>query len=193
MAESVDKEELDLADLLNSPKRRKFVIAYCENGGKITAAAESAGLKCPASQGSRMLKDVKVQEAIARHSAIMARVSGEPRDTIIDRIRNRARANASDIFLVNENTIAEFHAGGLKHPSELPEATQRCIKSIAFNQHGISKVEFYDASSADRDLANIMGLNQKDNEGLTPDDAASLLAAAFDRMDGTDAMNAESG
>jgi hypothetical protein len=69
---------------------------------------------------------------------------------------------------------------------------RRRIKSISWSQHGISKIEFHDAAAADRDAARLMGLEPKENEALTPDDAASLLAAAFERMDASEA-NAESG
>jgi hypothetical protein len=182
--------ELNLADLLSSPKRRRFAIAYAENGGNGTAAAEAAGFATPAQEAVRLLKDAKVNEAIARHAQVMANTAGESRDTVLARIINRARANVADIFVDDEHTRAEFHAAGIQHPKDLPIETQRCIKSISFNQNGVSKIEFYDSSAADRDLARLMGLEPKENEALTPDDAASLLAAAFDRMDASE-QNAE--
>lgn len=194
--ENLDIVEKSLADLLSSPKRRLFVIAYVENGGKITAAAESAGFAHPASQGSRLLKDSKVQEAIARYTTICARVAGETKSTILDRMRNRATFDPRDFFFMREVTQ---NVGTEEEPeertvlvetlrkiNELTKEQAQCIKKVTWNAQGFPSIEFHDPAAADRDLARLMGLEPKENEALTPDEAASLLAAAFDRMDASE-------
>lgn len=177
---TANRGEKTLAELLRSPKRRKFVIAYCENGGNATAAAESAGFAVPNVEGCRLLKDASVVEAIEKHSKIVATVAGETKDTVLGRIINRANADIGDYFLTTEDT-----QGVLKSLDLLTKAQRQCIKKLSWNQHG-PVLELHDPAQADRDLARLMGLEPRENEALTPDDAASLLAAAFERMDATE-------
>ncbi len=191
MTETVNKAELNLADLLSTPKRRKFVIAYVENGGNGTAAAEVAGLGAPAQAASRMLKDVKVQEAIARHTSIVANVAGESRDTVINRILNRANCDPRDFFKLvtvtrgSGDSEREVEIEELMRITDLTREQAMCVKKFSWTAHGPS-IEFYDASAADRDLARLMGLEPREDANLSPDDAAQLIAAALDRMDELD-------
>ena len=189
MAEA--KHEERLASLLRSPKRRKFVIHYVENGGNATRAAEAAGYATPNVEGARLLRDDSVVQAIEKHANVVANVQGENRDTILNRMIGRANIDAADIWLDNAETRAEFNAAGLKHPADLDVGLRRAIKSISFTAHG-PKVEFYPADAADRDLANLLGLLKRDDERLGADDAAMLIAAAMERMDELDHASAAS-
>jgi hypothetical protein len=184
MAEEANSEAR-LAALLNTPKQRRFVILYVENGGNATAAAEGAGYSHAAVEGCRLLKNDKVLKAIEHHARTVGHVAGENRDTILGRMIDRANADPTQVWLNDERTRNEFHAHGLKHPSELSVELRRSIKSISFTQHG-PKIEFYAADAADRDLANIMGYSRREDERLTAEDAAALIAASLDRMDELD-------
>jgi hypothetical protein len=181
MTDKVTTAEARLIDLLRSPKRRMFVIGYVENGGNATAAAEAAGFAFPAVEGSRLLRDAKIIEGIASHSVIVSSVAGESKNTIIARTMNRANVNPQDYFDFTEDT-----AGTLKPLNQLTKRQAQCIKKISWNQNG-PVVEWHDPAVADRDLATLMGLNAKEDTALTADDAASLIAAALDRMDELDA------
>lgn len=187
--------EARLAELLKAPKRRRFVIAYVENGGNATAAAESAGYAVPNVEGARLLRDASVIEAIEAHTNCVQRVAGESRDTVLNRIRNRANANIQDFFrevpivgddgapvLVNGQALT---TNELIPITQLPREVAACIKAVVPTAHG-TKLELHDASAADRDLARLMGLEPKEQEALSADDAAQLIAAALDRMDELD-------
>jgi hypothetical protein len=181
MTDKVTNAEARLIDLLRSPKRRTFVIVYVENGGNATAAAEAAGFAFPAVEGSRLLRDAKIIEGIEAHSAIVSRVAGESRDTVLARMMNRANINPQDYFDYTEDT-----AGTLKPLNQLTKRQAQCIKKISWNQNG-PVVEWHDPAVADRDIATLTGMNVKEDTALTADDAASLIAAALDRMDELDA------
>lgn len=195
MTDAANNPELALADLLTSPKRRRFVINYVENGGKGTPAAEAAGFASPSVEQNRLLKDDNVRKAIAVHSKIVAAVAGESRDTVLGRIRNRANVDPGDYY--KEEPLRDAHGEiivrngetpifqELKRMSELTKEQRQCIKKITLNQHGYT-FELHDATAADRDLARLMGLEPKEQEALSPEDAANLIAAALDRMDELD-------
>lgn len=178
--------EARLIQLLRSPKRRKFAIAYVENGGKPTEAAETAGFAAPREEGYRLLRDAAVQEAIEVHANIVGRVSGETRETVLDRIRNRAQANMKDYFRRVQVGDSDVFTDELIPISELPRNAAARIKSLTPTNNG-TKIELHDVAAADRDLARLMGLEPKEQENLTAEDAASLIAAALDRMDELDA------
>jgi hypothetical protein len=198
MSRTVDvhEQEKSLAELLSSPKRRKFVIAYCENGGNGTAAAESAGFAVPDREASRLLRMDSVLQAIEQHSGIMARVAGISKDTVLDGFLNNSQANIRDYYrdvpILDEDGLPTGRSTVEMIPiTELPREHAARIKSLTPTRYGY-KIELHDANAARRDIARLTGMEPKENEALTPDDAASLLAAAFDRMEATE-QNAESG
>jgi hypothetical protein len=194
----ITEDEASLADILSAPKRRKFVIAYVDNGGNGTQAALSSGYpeKSAASQASRMLKDEKVQRAIRRYSQCKAAVAGENRDTILDRMINRARFDIRDYFetvpILDQNGQHRLGAGNiplvteeLKPMNQLTREQAARIKKLSWNQHG-PVIEFHDPAAADRDLANLLGYTKEDDSSLTAEDAAALIAASLAKMDELD-------
>lgn len=200
----LNEDEASLADILSAPKRRKFVIAYVDNGGNGTQAALTAGYpeKSAASQASRMLKDEKVRRAILRYSQSKAAVAGENRDTILERMINRARFDIRDYFetvpITDEHGNPRLGAGNiplvteeLKPISNLTREQAARIKKLSWNQHG-PVLEFHDPAAADRDLANLLGYSRREDENLTPEDAASLIAASMERMREASALTPES-
>jgi hypothetical protein len=183
---STGNPEIDLVELLKSPKRRRFVVLYVENGGNGTAAAESAGFAMPAQEAVRLLKDVNVKKAVERYARIVCSNVGETRDTVINRERIWASHDIGRVFIDTPESRAEFAAQGIKHPSQLDEDTRRCIKKISFSQHGIASIEFYDAGRANRALAEYLGMTKQEDQALGAEDAANLIAAAMGRMDELD-------
>ena len=181
MPEAKTTKGVDLAKLLRSPKRKKFVIAYCENGGNGTAAAESAGFEFPEQEAVRLLKDAKVIEAIEQYSGVVLAVAGETHNTILQRTINRAKSDIGDYFETTGDVT-----GALKPLHKLTKEQRQCIKKLSWNQHG-PVLELHDPSAADAKLAEYMGMTKREDEALTADDAASLIAAAMDRMDAVDA------
>jgi len=183
MPEETAISEITLAELLTSPKRRRFVIFYVENGGNGTAAAERADFKAPAQEAVRLLKDAKVREAIAQYARLVTRNSGESRETIIDRELNWASSDIGNYFTTTGDVT-----GQLKNLDQLTKRQRQCIKKLSWNRNG-PVLELHDPGRANRHLAEYAGMISKDDDALTPDDAASLIAAAMDRMDELDASS----
>ena len=183
---STGNPEIDLADLLKSPKRRRFCILYVENGGNGTAAAEAAGFAAPAQEAVRLLKDVNIKKTIDRYARVVCSNVGETRDTVIRRESIWASHDIGRVFIDTPESRAEFAAQGIKHPAAMDEETRRCIKKISFNQHGIASIEFYDAGRANRALAEYLGMTKQEDQSLSAEDAATLISAALGRMDELD-------
>lgn len=194
----ITEDEASLVELLRSPKRRKFVLYYVDNGGNATQAALSAGYseKSAHVEGSRLLRDDKVRAAIRRYSQATAAVAGENRNTILDRMINRARFDIRDYFetvpIVDEHGNPRLGAGNiplvteeLKPISNLTREQAARIKKLSWNQHG-PVLEFHDPAAADRDLANLLGYTKEDDSSLTAEDAAALIAASLAKMDELD-------
>jgi phage terminase small subunit len=169
-------------DLTNAPLRARFALEYAKNGGNATQAALAAGYSenSAAQQGSAVLKDDRVQAAIRRHQNALAAVAGESRDTVLAREINWAQANIKDYFITATDTVAV-----LKPLEQLTDDQARCIKKLSWNQHG-PVLELHDQGRANRNLAEYLGLTQKEGNDLTPEDAASLIAAAMDAMEEVD-------
>lgn len=169
-------------DLSFAPLRARFALEYAKNGGNATQAAIAAGYSenSAAQQGSAVLKDDRVQAAIKRHLNALAAVGGESRDTVLAREINWAQADIRDYFTATGDAVAI-----LKPLGQLTDNEARRIKKLSWNQYG-PVLELHDPGRANRNLAEYLGLTQKEGNDLTPQDAASLIAAALDAMEETD-------
>lgn len=196
--EAITEDEARLVELLSSPKRRRFVLHYVDNGGNATQAAISAGYseKSAHVEGSRLLKDDKVQRAIQIYVQAKANVAGENKDTILARIINRAQFDLRDYFItvpiVDEHGNQRLARDGvplvteeLKPLNQLTQAQAARIKKLSWNQHG-PVIEFHDPAAADRDLASLMGYVKEDHSSLTAEEAAALIAASLAKMNELD-------
>jgi len=194
----ITEDEANLADVLASVKMRRFVLAYVDNGGNATKAAIAAGYseKTARNQGSRLCQREDIQRAIQIYAQAKAAVAGENKDTILDRMINRARFDIRDYFetvpITDEHGNPRLGAGNiplvteeLKPMSALTRAQAARIKKLSWNQHG-PVIEFHDPAAADRDLADLLGYKKEDNSSLTAEDAASLIAASLAKMDELD-------
>jgi hypothetical protein len=173
------EEEATLVELLSSSKRRRFVLNYVDNGGNATKAAVSAGYaeKSAHVEGSRLLKDDKVRAAIRKYSQAKANVAGENRDTILDRMINRAQLDIREYYV----TVPIVDTEGNQRIARdgLPLVTEE------MKQQG-PELEFHCPAQADRDLANLLGYAKEDHSSLTAEDAAALIAASLAKMDELD-------
>lgn len=200
----ITEDEARLGDVLASVKMRRFVIAYVENGGNAKQAAISADYSeaTAANQGSRLLKRDDVQRAIQIYAQVKSNVASENKDTILDRMINRANLDIRDYY--NMVPITDEHGNPrhandgvalvteeMKPLSSLTRAQAGRVKSLSFTNHG-PKLEFHDPAAADRDLANLLGYTRREDENLTPEDAASLIAASMERMREASALTPES-
>lgn len=194
----ITEDEARLVDVLASVKMRRFVLAYVDNGGNATQAAITAGYseKTARNQGSRLCQREDVKRAIQIYAQCKASVAGENRDTILDRIINRARFDIRDYFetvpITDEHGNPRLGAGNIplvteemKPISNLTREQAARIKKLSWNQHG-PVLEFHCPAAADRDLANLLGYTSRDDENLSAEEAAMLIGAALQRMDELD-------
>lgn len=181
-AESENLDGLSLADLLTYPMQRKFAIAYAENGGLGTKAAETAGYAHPAQEQVRLLKLPNVQEAIRRHTAILLRNANESRETILAREANWAEADIGDYF----HETGDMR-GALKDLSQLTKLQRQRIKKLSWNRNG-PVLELHDPGRANRHLAEYAGMLKQKVSDMTPVEAASAIHDALKAMDEVDGI-----
>lgn len=199
MSEQKDNpsDSISLADVLTYPMQRKFAIAYAENGGLGTKAAETAGYAHPAQEQVRLLKLPKVQEAIRRHSAIVLRNANESRETILGREANWAEADIQDYFervpilkddgtpAINSKTGREMFTTEMKDITSLPKHISQRIKKLSWNREG-PVLELHDPGRANRYLAEYAGMLKQKVSDMTPVEAASAIHDALKEMDKVD-------
>ena len=114
-----------------SAKRLRFVEKYHACGGNATRAAAAAGYKSPRRQGSRLLKDPRVAEAIERRMQRASQAAGITRDGMVKHLweeihngrapwpaRNQASRLLSELEgwlnpekAVGEPMVIELHIG----------------------------------------------------------------------------------
>lgn len=190
----ITEEEARLADVLSSVKMRRFVLHYVDNGGNATKAAISAGYaeNSARQQGSRLLQRDDIQQAIRIYAQQKANVAGENKETILDRMINRASLDIRDYFvtvpITDENGEQRIARDGLplvteemKPFNQLTRAQAGRIKKLSWNQHG-PVLEFHCPAAADRDLANLLGYTKAEDTALNAEDAAHLIAASLEQM-----------
>jgi hypothetical protein len=123
-------------------KRLAFINAYLKTWNA-TSAAREAGYKQPHSQGSRLLENVEVKDAIR---ARLADITMDT-DEILVRLTEQARGEAGQYI----GPDGEFDFAGL-----IEAGKQHLIKSVTITttkEGGSRRVEFYSAQDALRDLA----------------------------------------
>lgn len=190
----ITEDEARLADVLSSVKMRRFVLHYVDNGGNATKAAISAGYaeNSARQQGSRLLQRDDIQQAIRIYAQAKANVAGENKDTILDRMINRANLDIRDYFMtvpiLDQNGVQREGAGGVPLVTEemkpfnlLTRQQGARIKKLSWNQHG-PVLEFHCPAQADRDLANLLGYTKTEDTALNAEDAAHLIAASLEQM-----------
>jgi hypothetical protein len=198
-----DKTDADikLNELLASPKRRRFAIAFAENGGNGTKAAETAGFAHPGQEAHRLLKFDSVQAAIEAHLLVLCSNANESRETILDREANWARADMRDYFtrvpiLDSEGNQAldpyskqPMSTEEMKPVTSLPKHIAQRIKKLSWNRNG-PVLELHDPGRANRHLAEYAGMLKQKVSDMTPVEAASAIHDALKEMDKVDGTGA---
>lgn len=197
-----DKSDADdvLNELLSSPKRRRFAIAFAENGGNGTKAAETAGFAFPAQEACRLLKFAEVRAAIESHCAVLRSNANESRETILDREANWARSNIKDYFervpivnaegeqRINPHTGQPMFTEEMKPLSSLTDEQAKRIKKLSWNREG-PVLELHDPMRANRNLAEYAGMLKQKVSDMTPVEAASAIHDALKDMDEVDGIS----
>lgn len=159
-------------------RRAIFVEAFLANGGNATQAAVQAGysVRSAGQLGSVLLKDVEIQEAIAKRRAELA---NRYKLTTDDVLRECARIVYSDPRRL-------FDArGGLRHVKDLEDEVAATIASIEVSDDLVgkgddaqmvrtTKVKLWDKNAAIDKAMRYLGLYEKDNEQQSP--FAALVA-----------------
>ncbi len=186
-----------LNEMLGSPLRRKFAIAFAENGGNGTKAAETAGYAHPAVEAVRLLKDEKVLACIERHISIMLTNACESRETILAREVNWTNGNIQDYFervpiingegeqRISPHTGQPLFTEEMKSISDLPLHVAQRIKKLSWNREG-PVLELHDPGRANRHLAEYAGMLKQKVSDMTPVEAASAIHDALKEMDKVD-------
>jgi len=163
-----------------SNKQKVFIEGYleCWNG---TKAARQAGYAHPSVQASRLLRNIKVQEAIDERLTEKCMSA----DEVLMRLADMGRGDIRDFVLVREDgswTIDWESARGQTH----------LIKSVRDTKHGLV-FEIYDAQAALEKIGRAHGLFKERHELSGPDGGpiettggtAELLAAIERELEAT--------
>lgn len=161
-------------------RRTIFIEAYLANGGNATQAAVQAGysVRSAGQLGSMLLKDVEIQDAIAKRRAELANRYKLTTDHVL---RECARIVYSDPRRL-------FDArGGLRHVKDLEDEVAATIASIEVSDDVVgkgedaetvrtTKVKLWDKNAAIDKAMRYLGLFEKDNAQQSP------FAALIDKL-----------
>lgn len=148
-------------------KRTAFVEAYFVNNENATKAAVAAGFseKSAGSAGARLLKDVRISQAIAQRRKELVKDMRLSTDRLCLEVARLAFSDPRGIM----------HSDGrMKMPHELDDDTAAAIASFEFDIDGSIKYKFWDKNSAQERAAKINGAFERDNKQKT-DPLADLL------------------
>lgn len=145
-------------------RRKIFVEAYIANGGNGKQAAIKAGFseKTAESQASRLLRDVKVKDAIAQRAEKTAKKYELTTDLVVKSIVQELTFDPAKLY----------QAGGqLKDITELDEDTRMALASVEFEQMGsqdapvfVRKYKWAARQGAREQAMKHLGMFEKDNE-----------------------------
>ena len=157
-------------------RKAKFVEAYIANGENATAAAIEAGFsaKTAGQQGSRLLKDVKVAEAIQERRKSLVQKYELTSDMVMRTIVQELTFDPAKLY--NED-------GSLKPLNELDEDTRMVLAGAEFMQVGspdapvfVRKVKWAQRHQARDHAMRFLGMFEKDNKQKT-DPITEFLAS----------------
>lgn len=144
-------------------RRKRFVEAYITNGGNAKAAAITAGYseKTADQQGSRLLKDVKVSDAIDVRRAGLAKTYELTTDVVIRSISQELHFDPAKLY--NDD-------GSLKGITELDEDVRMALTAVEFEQIGspdapvfVRKFKWASKYQAREQAMKHLGMFEKDN------------------------------
>lgn len=147
-------------------RRKIFVEAYISNGGNGKQAAIKAGFseKTAESQASRLLRDVKVKDAIAIRAEKTAKKYELTTDLVVKSIVQELTFDPAKLYMAG---------GQLKDITELDEDTRMALASVEFEQLGsqdapvfVRKYKWAQRNAAREQAMKHLGMFKKDNEQL---------------------------
>ncbi len=156
-------------------RMKVFVEAYLSNNGNATQAALDAGFspKSAASQGSRLLKNVKVQQELDRRRAELVTKYQITSDMVIRSIAQELTFDPAKLYGAD---------GQLLPITQLPEDVRMALTSVEFEQAGspqapvfVRKVKWAQRQGAREQAMKHLGMFGKDNQQRT-DPLTMLLA-----------------
>lgn len=155
----------------SSAKARKalFVDAYLANGGNATQAAITAGYspKTAKAQGSRLLTNVDIREAIAKRTQAVAEKVGLSVERTLQELARLAYSDPRRFYKKD---------GSLKSIHELDDDAAATIASVEVDEIGVEgvvigrtkKLKQWDKNAALEKAMKYHGLYEKDNEQKPP-------------------------
>jgi len=185
-----DVEEQDPNELISFPdqedpkfrwttKKRRFVQLMARLG-EVDTARERAGFTT-AGYGSVLMAQMPIRSAVMKEVRVLLNAQMESEESVLDRWHLWANSNAKDYFDANWE---------LKDISTLTDEQARCIKKVIIRQtaHGRDvNLELYDASRANENLANFMGMLKTDGELVAPEETAKTIKQMLEAMRETNA------
>lgn len=166
-------------------RRKAFIEAYLSNGGNVTQAALAAGFaeKSAASQGSRLLKNAKVQQELDSRTADIAQKLELNTENVLRSLAQAVFFDPRKLYAENgdlkpitelDDDTAQALAGfdiyeefGASNVSETlePQAHGGALKRSPRHLIGFTKkVKWLDKNAARDQAAKILGLYKRDNE-----------------------------
>lgn len=145
-------------------RRKIFIEAYIANGGNGKQAAIKAGFseKTAESQASRLLRDVKVKDAIAIRAEKTAKKYELTTDLVVKSIVQELTFDPAKLYMAG---------GQLKDITELDEDTRMALASVEFEQLGsqdapvfVRKYKWAARQGAREQAMKHLGMFEKDNE-----------------------------
>lgn len=149
-------------------KRKLFIEAYIANGGNATEAAKTAGYsgKTAYSAGSRLLKDVEVQQALSTRRAVVIEKAELTTERVLREIARVAFSDARRYFRP-DGTLKGFHelddeaAGALSGIDVVETASLEGGELVPMYT---KKVRMWDKNSALEKAMKHLGLFEEDNK-----------------------------
>lgn len=143
-------------------RQRRFVDAYFAHNENVSAAMRSLGYSphTVGAQGSRMLKDVKIQEMIKKRREELAQKTALTAEEVIASL---ARAVRFDPRLLYDKN------GRLKKITELPDEVALELEGIDISPKKM-KLDFPKKHAARDQAMRFFGLFAKDKQGFNPED-----------------------
>lgn len=148
-----------------------FVEAYLSNGGNVTKAALAAGFspKTAASQGSRLLKNVKIRQIIDNRQTVVLSEMRIDADRVLEETARLAFSDVSKIIGPD---------GKILLPHQLDEATRAAVKGFEIDEYGRIKYQFWDKNAASERLFKHLNLYKDDNKGKAPITQVAIVQLA---------------
>lgn len=143
--------DVESAAVRLTPRQLLFVEHYYENANP-TAAADWAGYAKPGPSAAELLKNPKIQRALAKMAAPVRVAAAIEVETVVAELGHVAFADVGDVF---------DEEGQVLPLKDWPEYLRRCVASFEVDQFGLpTKVRFWSKNDALDKLMRYLGAYQ---------------------------------